>query len=360
MCVPLFLQNLATIYKWYEIEKPESKKWSWLLLLGQCWPQFRALKVIRLMYQNNPKANKKKRKLMADVGSTEPYLESWPSVLIMTIIFVYSLPNRARRPNEMNEKAVFGTDNTGEASFTGFIWFLVSYAISILTASLGVTKLLVIGPCPVIRGLCTWRFILCFLSVMTSILTKGLFMAAIIVTGGSNMLETCSLFVLQIIPNVILSFFFIVKVTGCRKKFTKILADFPGLWLLPVATFFTIGYFKENKLGFSKKCSIINMIVTVAMYGITLGLSTLLPRRYGSWLDDGYTKYFGIIFTPVLLITLLLNVTFLLLDTNCCCNYSRSCIPKMCCGPSCYSYTYHYIDTTNEIEIWKYHEDIEK
>ena len=29
MCVPFLLQNLSTIYKWYEIEKPESKKWSW-------------------------------------------------------------------------------------------------------------------------------------------------------------------------------------------------------------------------------------------------------------------------------------------------------------------------------------------
>ena len=181
--------------------------------------------------------------------------------------------------------------------------------------------------------------------------------------GYYNIPVICSLFVLQFVPNIILSFFFIMNVTGCNKKFTKILANFPGLWLLPVATFFTIGHFKENKLGFSKKCSIINMIVTIAMYGITLSIFHFLLQSEGvtrRWLVLTHIFWFGQIFTPVLLITLFLNVIFLLLDTNCCCNHSRSCVPKMCCGPSCYDFTYHYIETTDEIEIWMYDEDNEK
>ena len=64
------------------------------------------------MYQNHPKADEKKRKLMADIGSTEPYLESWPSVLIMTIIFAYANGLSIDSPNGIkNAQAVFGEDD---------------------------------------------------------------------------------------------------------------------------------------------------------------------------------------------------------------------------------------------------------
>merc|ERR1712038_1890623 len=59
--------------------------------------------------------------------------------------------------------------------------FLFSYSISILTASLGLTKLLLVGPCPILsdkgllNGLFTWRFFLCFLGVLSSMLTKAFF-----------------------------------------------------------------------------------------------------------------------------------------------------------------------------------------
>ena len=63
---------------------------------------------------------------------------------------------------------------------------------------------------------------------------------------------------------------------------------------------------------------------------------------------------------PVLFITLVLNITFLVLDEKCCCNQSRSCVPKICCGASCYDYKYNYIDTTDEIMIWQCDDKHEK
>ena len=35
MTVPLLLQFVSTIYKWFQLEKRESKKWSWTILLLQ-------------------------------------------------------------------------------------------------------------------------------------------------------------------------------------------------------------------------------------------------------------------------------------------------------------------------------------
>ena len=40
MTVPVLLQFLSSIYKWYQIDDPKTKKWSWILVIFQCWPQF--------------------------------------------------------------------------------------------------------------------------------------------------------------------------------------------------------------------------------------------------------------------------------------------------------------------------------
>ena len=139
----------------------------------------------------------------------------------------------------------------------------------------------------------------------------------------------------------------------------KILADFPGLLLLPVATFFAIGSVKKNKLGFSKKCSVINMIVTMTMYGITL---IIFYHRFKVPGLNLYNFFYGLLIPIILVsfIALVLNVVFLALDEKCCCNQSRSCVPQICCGPSCYDFTYYYINTTDDIFICQCDEKNEK
>ena len=73
------------------MEKPEDKKWSWILLFLQLWPQWRAIRIIRLLYRNDPRAVDKKKTLNSEITSTEPFLEAWPSVMIMTIIWVHAM-----------------------------------------------------------------------------------------------------------------------------------------------------------------------------------------------------------------------------------------------------------------------------
>ena len=86
MTVPLSLQFTSTIYQWIKIEKPADKKWSWIFLFLQLWPQLRALRIIHLLYKGNDKALHKRKKILADVCTTEPFLEAWPSVLVLTVI----------------------------------------------------------------------------------------------------------------------------------------------------------------------------------------------------------------------------------------------------------------------------------
>ena len=83
MTVPVLLQFISTVYKWYQIDKRDTKKWSWISVLPQCWPQFKTLRVINLLYKDDPKAIEKKEKIMREISLTEPYLEAWASVLIL-------------------------------------------------------------------------------------------------------------------------------------------------------------------------------------------------------------------------------------------------------------------------------------
>ena len=90
MTVPVLLLFLSTIYKWIRLEKRENKKWSWVILLLQFWPQWRAIRVMRLDFKNDPRTDDKKKELMREVTTTEPFLEAWPSIIIMTMIWMYA------------------------------------------------------------------------------------------------------------------------------------------------------------------------------------------------------------------------------------------------------------------------------
>ena len=282
MIVPVLLQILSSIYKWYQIDDPKTKKWSWILVIYQCWPQFRSLKVVRLLYKNDSRAEEEKKKMMRDVLSTEPYLEAWPSVMITTGIWMGELI-RFRR----NENDVFGELGSIKMGF------YFSYSISILTASLGLTKLLLVGPCPILsdkgllNGLFTWRFFLCFLGVLLSVATYY--------TVGPKNVQFCSLE-----RNI-----------------------------------------QRKKLGFSRKLSIINMIMTNFMFVVTFCFIVFYDIAETGFKDGffstlGHFFIWGFYTAPFLIFAFLFNMIFMALDLDCCCNRSQSCCPKFCCGPQCF------------------------
>ena len=294
MTAPLMVQFISTAIKWYQIEKPGIKKWSWIFLLLQVWPQLRAVKIIRLLFQNRNNANEKYKKLMVDIGSTEPFLEAYSSVMIMSIIgghayfSVYNLDgnvNENTNSTNNNFEAVF---NSADKIGDGFMLWTLSWVTSFITASLGITKFLLNGPCPILSdkgllgGICTWNFVLCFLVVLISIFTKLVFLRCTLdVLAANGHISLASLvFLLHFIPNLAISLVSIFMVTGYDKQFLKILVEFPGLWMMPVVTHLTFGpkrfsYFGSNtivfdkrKLGFSKLLTVINMIITISSYCI--------------------------------------------------------------------------------------------
>ena len=129
------------------------------------------------------------------------------------------------------------------------------------------------------------------------------------------------LFGVFIFPNLLYSLICIVYSTGPNEKFIDVILAYPAGWILPIATYFVIGpkqssyccktNSQRNHLGFSKFHTIINMILTVVIYA-----------AFHSYCATYFINlfYFWILFGPLLPVSLILCIVFLLLDEKICCS----------------------------------------
>ena len=85
LLINFFFISLA----WWRLESAADKRWSWLLLLLQVWPQSRALKVIWLLWTGDPSASQEKARLDREVGGLEPFLEAFPTALAVYYLAFY-------------------------------------------------------------------------------------------------------------------------------------------------------------------------------------------------------------------------------------------------------------------------------
>ena len=326
MTLPMLLNYTFTIYKWWSFEEPGNKWWSWMLVLLQLWQPWRALKVLFLLYKNDDHAQGKKKIMMREVASIEPFLESVPAVLIMTFLWIHGsggiyvggpndpinywrngscnmnhssisrtiiIPNTERPLNQQNFCAIFG-------GFGGPWWFFTTFGISVLAASLGITKFLQHGPCAIVTtngalgGMLTGRFLMSFIAAMLSLVSKAVFGAQLTVLastestwGTQDMFGYYALtFVsLCIVPNFLLAIGGIAAASGCNKSLFKIIFEYPAFLLLPVFSNFAVGPKRMSKcvkseqdvarsqLTVSTPLTVLNMALTLACYIISITIA---------------------------------------------------------------------------------------
>lgn len=377
MTAPLLLQFSSTAYKWFQLENPKSKKWSWIVLLLQCWPQWRAIRMMHLDFRNDKQAEAKKKELMREVTTTEPFLEAWPSIIVMTIIWILAVKDRIFEKicydnddfrgsmvvwenNNLTWTCEYPLDpppqyceinpqNNKCAVFSGpggSTWFIVTYFLSLISGSLGITKFLQSGPYAVLTtdgllgGILRRKFIIVFLSVLTSLVTKCFFIGFLVETKISEETNSTSvrkdmlvqevswlqevplimilliILVTLILPNLVLSVISISCSTGLNKKLLKVIINYPASWMLPIATYFTIGPYKSNlccqtdinrNLGLSTFYSAINTLLNLIMY---VALSSI----FGIW------EVLVIFVGPLFVIGLVFNIIYLIIDKQCCCS----------------------------------------
>ena len=175
----------------------------------------------------------------------------------------FDLPTKYCANNPGNNKcSVFG-------GLGGSTWFFTTYFISIFSAALGITRFLQIGPLSMLndegplRGICTWRFLLAFLAIITSILCKVTLISDFIIPNDARELSELSIsiwlerlstaFAIFVLPNIIFSIICFTYSTGVNRKLIEFILSYPASWILPVATNFAIG--PRRSLCKSKKRS---------------------------------------------------------------------------------------------------------
>ena len=172
LLTPLLLNFLFTSFSWWTLETRNEQRWTWILLLCQIWPQYRAFQIIVKIYKDDPNFEEEQKNLERDVGMLEPFLESVPSALIMTILLAKVYESKD------NWDAIFNEGGLGAAKL------LFSYALSVFSASFAVTKFLKVGPCRIFPeggpciGLCTARFLTAFNAVALTMVGKGCIVAS--------------------------------------------------------------------------------------------------------------------------------------------------------------------------------------
>ena len=132
---PTILNFIFTAYSWYYFESKNQKKYSWIFLIFQLWPQICAIRIIISIVKN--KADWKKDKALMDrsIGLLEPFLESIPQTIILTTLFY--LTNCQKTSCKESNRLIIG--NNG-------VTFGIAYASSIIGAGFGLATFLGTGP----------------------------------------------------------------------------------------------------------------------------------------------------------------------------------------------------------------------
>ena len=269
----LLINFLFTSLAWWRLEAAEDKRWSWVLLLLQVWPQSRAVRVIWLNWTGHPKADEEKAKMDREVGGLEPFLEAMPTAFAAYYLAFYRYSNRP-------------------------MWLVIggwnSFIAGNLSISLAASLFLKGGPCAIIvskgplAGILTPSFLVLMLSVFFSLYSKIL-----------NMHFSPFIFVTYTVCicafSLFLSLTALRNALGSWRTTWQIGTTYPALILLPMFTYFTFGAYRvqggEVGLILSWKWTLTNMIISVLSSFIKVSLHLPLYERTAQCLQIVNPEY---------------------------------------------------------------------
>ena len=135
-----------------------------------------ALKVLFLVWTNPKKSLFRKRVLQRDVFEGEIYYEAIPTTAILTSIWVYSRLWDFQNPDKVPMSlAVTGDEST---------LFWVTFSSSFLSATFGLSKALITGPCKIFPGTSLFSGRVLLLVVANLFNLVGNFFATVFVAFG--------------------------------------------------------------------------------------------------------------------------------------------------------------------------------
>ena len=220
-----------------------------LACLLSAYPQARAAKVLRQLWTRPAEGLRAKRRLEREVAELEVLVEAVPTVLVMTYLQMRVMEEEHYSQYEPGHKD-HDPDNTyalvvGRLGSREEALFYFSFLTSILTASLGLAKVLLSGVCRVLGGggrlggLATPRFLHLVVACGASLVAKGLGLAMATADWsceeGSTTIHALALaLATMFLPGLLLA--------TCTSWHPGILTTFlshPSILLLPTFTHFT-------------------------------------------------------------------------------------------------------------------------
>ena len=232
---------LFTSIAWWRMESAKQKKWSWIFLMLQLWPQLRALQVLAclkniahltsfqvtlLLVKGDPKGYEEQEALDREVHSLESFLEALPSLSVLSYLarvyphFLYSLG-------------------------------LASYYRPFIQTCFTMTLFLKSGPCFILPsrglfgGLFTWRFM--------AIVALNQFGFKIKFVEPEFYGET---FIMNAVClstfGAFLGLFSIHRAVGSWRTVFSLVLKFPPLLFLPIFGFVTFGVAPKGESEFLK------------------------------------------------------------------------------------------------------------
>jgi len=323
-----FLLNYIVCFITF-LRKEKNKKFNFIFALLPIYPQFVAARIIYLLVKNPSEGKKKKKNFDQDIGLLETCLESVPSAFIITVIMIsaddyVSLGNIIFNPHSPSLfTRIFGVPPSKSVARAEFF---TTYAISVISATLGLAKCLKNGVARPIAsggpldGLLTGKFILAFLASGVVLVARGFCIAYTVnpydpKNGRMERSLSISLTVtilLLFVPQFLLSLF--STLNFLNKSSLKILYRQPSLIILPTVTFFTFSRVGgESRVSFSKKFSWLNILFS------TVGYVVFVVRLYYNLFIRDFND--SLLTTlPLYLSSILVAALFLHLDKLPCCN----------------------------------------
>ena len=351
LLTPFLFNVVFTTFSWWRIDSNKEKKWTWILLLLQLWPQYRAMKIIFKIFKGDPSYVNEKNTLERDVSILEPFLESVPTVWITTVIL-------AKQAEPENNYAL-GKDVT---------IFITSFTLSVISSSIGITKFLKVGPCKIFPeggsclGYLTGRFMMVFIAVACSVVNKGLMVSShLLINVGPGpsrgLMSTTGVIlcflVVNILPNLLWSIVLVSIPLRNMKRVFLTLKTYPQIFLVAMFTPFAFGAktiscrncpeTASGRITFTKQGTVVNLIITVTSFVITESLYLY---------DDLKGRPLWYVFVPPAIIILILQTILtiaIMINSECCCG-SRN---QECCALQ-----YHYLSvptgTQNTNEVFEF------
>ena len=266
--IVLTLSFLLTTIQWYKVEDGSQKLLSLAALLLQCYPQFKAVQILYYGWkEENAKWKDIKDKLESTISHVEPFVESWPQVVILWMYL--------------------GLSGQWFCSWFAMGVLGMKFYMSVFSAVWGVFKFLKEGPCKFNS------FIGAALVAITASATAGakiplFYLFFNHLHHGDRILPTILVLSLCYILPFLHACFVLYLALGIKKGMSTIMM-YPALVMLPALSCVTFGPVSEGrdiwsmykkdepKIQFSWRLTWVNMIMTIcgiAASSVGVGLIT--------------------------------------------------------------------------------------